>query len=163
MNSSHKPQIIDLILDDLQQAYQGAMHAADQAHSAATDDQSVAETQYDTLAIEAAYLAHGQSQRVAECLADINAYDQLKATLPKSLDEIVLGCLVHLLDEDEKEKWIFFGPAAGGIKLKLDNHEVVVVTPSSPIGEALLGLTLGEEAEVHIGGRVVFYEVEAIY
>ena len=63
MNSSHKLQIIDLILDDLRQAYQGAMHAADQAHSAATDDQSVAETQYDTLAIEAAYLAHGQSQR----------------------------------------------------------------------------------------------------
>ncbi|MDV5169627.1 transcription elongation factor [Photobacterium rosenbergii] len=163
MNSSHKLQIIDLILDDLQQAYQGAMHAADQAHSAATDDQSVAETQYDTLAIEAAYLAHGQSQRVAECLADINAYDQLKTSLPKALDEVVLGCLLHLLDEDDNEKWIFFGPAAGGIKLKLENHEVVVVTPSSPLGEALLGLTLGEEAEVHIGGKVVFYEVDGIY
>ena len=163
MNSSQKPQIIDLILDDLQHAYQGAMHAADQAHSAATDDQSVAETQYDTLAIEAAYLAHGQSQRVAECLADINAYEKLKAALPSSLQEVVLGCLVHILDEDDNEKWVFFGPTAGGTKIQLAQNEVVVVTPTSPLGEALLGLTVGEEAEVHLGGKVVFYEVDAIY
>ncbi|WEM45062.1 transcription elongation factor (plasmid) [Photobacterium sp. DA100] len=163
MNSSLKPQIIDLILDDLQQAYQGAMHAADQAHSAATDDQSVAETQYDTLAIEAAYLAHGQSQRVAECLSDLNAYKQLKAALPPSLHEVVLGCLVHIIDEDDNGKWVFFGPTAGGIKVSLEQYEVVVVTPTSPLGEALLGLGVGEEAEVHLGGKVVFYEVDVIY
>ncbi|TDR76054.1 GreA/GreB family elongation factor [Photobacterium lutimaris] len=163
MNATLKPQIIDLILADLQQAYQSALHAADQAHSAATDDQSVAETQYDTLAIEAAYLAHGQSQRVAECLADINAYEQLKSALPQASQEIVLGCLVHILDENDNEKWIFFGPTAGGIKVLVENHEVVVVTPTSPLGEALLGLMAEEDAEVHLGDKVVFYEIDAIY
>ncbi len=41
-----------------------AEEAAMNAHHAAIDDQSVAETQYDTLAIEAGYLAEGQSRRI---------------------------------------------------------------------------------------------------
>ncbi|GAA5138069.1 hypothetical protein GCM10025767_19860 [Thalassotalea piscium] len=39
------------------------VNAANSARAASIDEQSVAETQYDTLAIEAGYLAEGQAKR----------------------------------------------------------------------------------------------------
>ena len=62
----NKQALVELIISDLQQALNQAISAANEAHAAAVDDQSVAETQYDTLAIEASYLAEGQSKRVQE-------------------------------------------------------------------------------------------------
>ena len=67
-----KEKIIQDILNYLRQELSIIQEAANNAHLAATDDQSVAETQYDTLAIEASYLAEGQSRRVDELKLSIN-------------------------------------------------------------------------------------------
>lgn len=160
--SIDKIQLIDVIIEQLNQVHLGALEAAERAHSTATDEENVAENKYDTLALEAAYLAHGQSQRVAECMADLAAYKKLKLSMPTGGDQVRLGCLVHLIDENDNQKCVFFGPSAGGIKVTCAGQEVVIVTPSSPLGEALLGLDVGEDAEVHLGGKVVVYEIEAI-
>ncbi|MGF1686530.1 GreA/GreB family elongation factor [Photobacterium japonica] len=158
-----KAQLVETILEQLQKAYQGALEAADRAHSTATDDENAPENQYDTLALEAAYLAHGQSQRVAECMADLTAYRKLQTALPAGTEQIVLGCMVHLVDEDDNEKCVFFGPTAGGIKLTVADQEIVVVTPTSPLGDALLGLEEGDEVEVPLGHHTAYYDVAAIY
>ncbi len=47
----NKKQLVDVIVTALKQELQQAIDAANEAHAAAVDDQSVAETQYDTLAI----------------------------------------------------------------------------------------------------------------
>ncbi|MGF1724403.1 GreA/GreB family elongation factor [Photobacterium nomapromontoriensis] len=157
-----KIQLIDVLIEQLNQVYLGALEAADRAHSTATDEENVAENQYDTLALEAAYLAHGQSQRVAECMADLAAYQKLKQSMPTTREQVLLGCLVHLIDENDNAKFVFFGPSAGGIKVTFAGQEVVVVTPNSPLGEALLGLEVGDDAEVHLGIKIANYEVVAI-
>ncbi|GHA63666.1 GreA/GreB family elongation factor [Photobacterium aphoticum] len=157
-----KQQVVAQILEQLHQAYQGAVAAADRAHSTATDDENAPETQYDTLALEAAYLAHGQSQRVAECMADVTAYQKLQASLPTTCTQVVLGCLVQLVDEHDQEKTVFFGPSAGGIRVAVNGQEIVVVTPTSPFGEALLGLEVDDEAEVVLGHATVMYDIVAI-
>jgi uncharacterized membrane protein len=73
----NKQQLITIIVSSLSQQLQKAIAAANEAHAAAVDDQSVAETQYDTLAIEAGYLAEGQSRRVTEFQQAIDAYQAL--------------------------------------------------------------------------------------
>jgi len=67
-----KAEVISKILTYLQNELASLSTAAKNAHLAAIDDQSVAETQYDTLAIEASYLAEGQSRRVEALKKSIN-------------------------------------------------------------------------------------------
>jgi hypothetical protein len=37
-----------------------------------------------------------------------------------------------LRDIDDNEKYIFYGPSAGGLKVQFAEQEIVVVTPGSP-------------------------------
>ena len=58
------------ILTALETNHQTAISATQQAHDTATHEENIAENKYDTLGLEAAYLAHGQAQRQAQaCVA----------------------------------------------------------------------------------------------
>ena len=61
-----KKRLLQKAIAHIKSELETAKLAADEAKNAATDEQSIAETQYDTLAIEASYLAHGQSVRYYE-------------------------------------------------------------------------------------------------
>ncbi|CAM4177647.1 GreA/GreB family elongation factor [Vibrio neonatus] len=115
-----------------------ALKAADSAHGDATHEQSVAETQYDTVAIEAAYLAHGQSQRVADCDAMISCLNSLVLRDFDDLDEISLGAIVTL--DNGMTCWLL--PVCGGFKV--DNDKLVVITPQSPLGQMINGAEVGD-------------------
>ncbi|MCG3863489.1 MULTISPECIES: GreA/GreB family elongation factor [unclassified Photobacterium] len=158
----NKQTLLDAIQVRLQQTLQAATEAALRAYNTATDDENVAENQYDTLALEASYLAHGQAQRVEECKADVTAYQILQANLPQSFETVLLGHIVTLADENDNMRFVFLGPSAGGLVLTVDNNTVTIVTPTSPFGDALIGREIGEEIDVHIGNKVIWYEVMAI-
>ncbi len=143
---TYKEQLRSELLEILTTQRQNALAAADSAHDDATHEQSVAETQYDTVGLEAAYLAHGQSQRVADCDMMINRIKALSLRDFESEDEIVLGALVTL----DTKMTCWFLPVCGGIKL--DEGKVVVITPQSPLGEMLDG---AEEGEVLEDGREI--------
>ncbi|PSV21378.1 transcription elongation factor [Photobacterium leiognathi subsp. mandapamensis] len=159
----NKQMLLDGIQEKLTQTLQAATEAAMRAYNTATDDENVAENQYDTLALEASYLAHGQAQRVEECKADLVAYQKLQASLPQNFDSVLLGHIVTLVDEEDNMRWVFLGPTAGGVVLTLEGKSVTIVTPTSPFGDALIGREIGEEVDVHIGNSVTWYEVLAIH
>ena len=153
----------DVLLEHIQQQLELtldiATEAAMRAYNTATDDENVAENKYDTFALEASYLAHGQAQRVVECKADISAYQQLLAKMPTQQHSVVVGHLVSLEDHQGAPKLVFLGPAAGGLKFIIDGETVITVTPSSPFGEALLGREVDEEVDIHIGSNIVLFDV----
>jgi len=151
----HKAAYIEQIISHLAKELQQAMAAASEAHAAATDDQSVAETQYDTLAIEAGYLAHGQSQRAYEYQQGIIAYKALAKSLEEHplVEEINLGTLVQLNEDEQLNKWYFLGPAAGGFSFKVHNFTVTVITPQSPLGAALMGKIVEDDIRLTLGSR----------
>lgn len=155
-----------VLLDHIQQQLELTLHiateAAMRAYNTATDDENVAENKYDTFALEASYLAHGQAQRVAECKADISAYQHLLAAMPTQQDTVVVGHLVVLEDHDGNVKNVFLGPAAGGLKFTIDGQDVIIVTPTSPFGEALLGRSIDEEVDIHINNNVIWFDVISI-
>ncbi|MEC6816056.1 transcription elongation factor [Photobacterium toruni] len=155
----NKDVLLERIQEQLEQTLQIATEAAMRAYNTATDDENVAENKYDTFALEASYLAHGQAQRVAECKADISAYQHLLVKMPTQQKTVVVGHLISLEDQFGDPKSVFLGPAAGGLKFIIDGEAVITVTPSSPFGEALLGCEIDEEVNVHIGGNIIGFDV----
>lgn len=150
----NKILIVNTIISALVDKRQQAINAANQAHAAAVDDQSVAETQYDTLAIEASYLAEGQSKRVNEYQQAIDAFTQLKLALTLTNinnRSINLGTLVQLSVVTKPNDWFFIGPAAGGFQTQIAEQHITVITPDSPMGKALVGKQQDDDIEVLIG------------
>jgi len=147
----NKKQLIDVVTAALTQELQQAIDAANDAHAAAVDDQSIAETQYDTLAIEAGYLAEGQSKRVSEFQQAIDAYQALKLIDFEESSTIALGALVQLSADNKANHWFFIGPAAGGFRCQQGQQNITVITPQSPMGTALIGKQQDDDIEIMLG------------
>lgn len=159
----NKKQIISDILAHLEHELLAIKNAANNAHLAATDDQSVAETQYDTLAIEASYLAEGQSRRVDEIQQAKQVIEQLVIRDFHEEMPISLGTLVQLSQDSNNKQWFFIAPAAGGFKGLLNGQFYTVITPSSPMAKALIGKFLDDEIELVIGINKQQNEIIAIH
>ncbi len=144
-------EIIAQLTDKLAQAEK----AANDAHAAAVDDESVAETQYDTLAIEASYLAEGQSKRVFECKQEIFAFENIMLRDFDENNQIALTALVQLSADIKTNHWFFIAPAAGGFRCQLPQQDkiinITVITPNSPMALALLDKYQDDEIEITIG------------
>jgi transcription elongation GreA/GreB family factor len=147
----NKKQLVETIVAALHQKLQQAINAANEAHAAAVDDQSVAETQYDTLAIEASYLAEGQSKRVQEFQYAIDAYKALSITELSDESCVALGALVQLSADNKAHHWFFIGPAAGGFRCQQDKKFITIITPKSPMGMALVGKQLHDDIAIMLG------------
>jgi len=160
MSNKHiKQKLIDEIIAYLHTELLLAMEAANNAHSAAVDDQSVAETQYDTLAIEASYLAEGQSKRVLEYQQALNAYQVLALPTLNQNSVITLGTLIQLAKDSACQHWFFIGPYAGGFRSTITNQQITVITPQSPMAKALLGKQQGDDIEIILGDEKLTDEI----
>lgn len=149
----NKQTLVALIINELKQELNQAISAANEAHAAAVDDQSVAETQYDTLAIEASYLAEGQSRRVQELQTAINDYNKLSLFVFNENSTIALTALVQLSKDSQAHHWFFIGPASGGFRCQLAKQHITVITPESPMGLALLDKYQDDDIEVMLGDK----------
>lgn len=148
--------VADIILA-LNTALEHALSAADEAHKGATHEQSKAETQYDTLGLEHAYLAEGQARRIQELKDSITQLHHFK---PQAFDEdaaVYLGALVNLEVQTGEAKqnslWVFLAPTAGGMNLDWQDRNVQIISPNSPITQAMLGRYLEDEFQLANGLR----------
>ena len=155
----NKKDLLQHIIKQLEAVHQNAIAAAKRAHKSATDKENVAENKYDTLGLEAAYLAEGQSRRVAECEEELKAFQRLQGLLKDEPEEIKVGSFVTLEDEQGVLKYIFLGVCAGGLRINYQSDEVMVVTVSAPLGKALLGLGVDDEVILKHAGEDKHYQV----
>jgi transcription elongation GreA/GreB family factor len=118
-------------------------NAARLARDEAISEESRAESKYDTPSQEAAYLAEGQARLAAEIEESIAQYTALPLPDFSTGDAISLGALVEL-DAGGKSAWYFLGPRAGGMELRAEGCDVLVVTPQSPLGRQLVGKRVGD-------------------
>lgn len=146
-----KQQLIEQIIDQLQADLEINIAAANKAHAAATHAESVAENKYDTLGLEASYLAHGQSRRVQALEGQIAAYRQMPVNRFDETMAVGLSALVTLEDSQGREKCLFLGVAGGGMQVMQATGSITVITPEAPLGAALLGCFLGDQIELPQG------------
>lgn len=164
-----KQTIVQQVLSYLSKELEISQVAANNAHLAAIDDQSIAETQYDTVAIEAGYLAEGQSRRVAEIKGAITLFEQLAKRKVLSSTKVILGSLVQLEQGINNNEWFFIAPAAGGFKCEIDKYvkspkiTVTVITPQSPMGQALLNKEIDDEVMLNLKGKTKAESIDYIY
>ena len=118
-------------------------NAAALAHDEATNEEGRARSKYDTHSQEAAYLAEGQGKLAAEIAASLEAYAALPLPAFGPSDPIALGALIEL-QAGTHRIWYFLGPGAGGLDIKLEGREILVLTPQSPLGRQLLGKHIGD-------------------
>lgn len=156
-----KPQLVATIIARLESDLALFTAAARQAHAAATHEECQPDNKYDTTALEASYIAQGQANRAQEIRQGLEAYRALE--LQDDDDTPVrLSALVTLEDETGQERRLFIGPQAGGMKLADPAGEIVVITPASPLGKRLLGLTAGDELQGLDVGKGTRYTIVAV-
>ena len=158
----NKVPILMNIKTQLSAELENATHAAEQARLAATDDQSVAETQYDTLAIEASFLAHGQSQRAEQLIQAIAIIEKLMLQ-NECHRYIKAGSLVVLSNEQHKTQYFFIAPVGGGMTCVEGGNTIKVITPSSPLGEAMLGKEIDDDVQLKLGHKDMEYVIDELY
>ncbi|WP_213876584.1 GreA/GreB family elongation factor [Pseudomonas sp. dw_358] len=141
-----------LIVERLTQDLDVIQRAAQTAYETATHEENIAENKYDTLGLEASYLATGQARRLEEIRQGLQQFQKLPAWLPGAEHTIAMGALVLLEDEHENHQWLFLGPSAAGLKVHLAGHAITVITPMSPLGHALMGKALDDEIDINVAG-----------
>ena len=140
-----KQQLLQTIIARLEADLALFTAAARTAHAAATHAECMPDNKYDTTALEASYIAQGQANRAQEIRQSLEAYRTLTLRAFDDETPVRLTALVTLEDEGGNERRLFLGPQAGGMKIADADGEIVVVTPSSPLGRNLLGRRTGDE------------------
>jgi len=151
--------IINAIVQQLERERSTAIMASQEAHSSAIHSENVADNKYDTLATEAAYLAHGQSVRIAELQEMINVYRRFKCPEFSQQSTIKLGALVDIEDDEGKIKRVFIGPGAGGLNIEVQSISILVISTVTPLGQALLDKGLHEVFELKINRQSLSFTV----
>jgi len=154
--------LVCAIIEHLQGELSTAVAAGKQAHDSATHSENIADNKYDTLAVEAAYLAHGQSMRIAELQQSIAVYQHFQRPLFNADAIIQLGALICIAGDQQQQRRLFIGPAAGGLGIDSEQGRIQVITPATPLGQVLMGKCVGDDVDWQINQRRESFRVVAI-
>jgi transcription elongation GreA/GreB family factor len=120
-------------------------------------------SRYDTFKEEAQMMAGQHEQRAGEIAAEIRNIELLlednKAMDPT--DSVRAGTVVLVKNGASTQRYVL-SPAGGGTKLKIEDEELMVITPLTPLGRQLLGLIVGDEFTLRTGRELKQYEVVEI-
>jgi len=140
-------QVLERLAEDLLQAEQ----AVRAAHETATHEENIAENKYDTLGLEAAYLATGQARRAEAIRQAMANWRQFRPRPYDASKGIQLGALVCLVDSDDKQQQLFLGPNGGSMTLVSSDAQLVqVISSEAPLGRAMLGKCEGDEVSIQV-------------
>src|SRR5262245_24399122 len=130
-------------------------HALDAAE-AATHEENRPESDKDMRSTETSYVARGQALRARELETALQRLGVMDVRDFDDGDAIEASALVDV-EQDGRKVCYFVVPAGGGQRLRDGARDVVTLATTSPLGKALLGLSVDDEAEVATpqGARVV--------
>jgi transcription elongation GreA/GreB family factor len=157
-----KKHLLQLIREQLTHDLAVQFNAAKTAHEASTHEENIPDNKYETLALEASYVAQGQANRAQEIKRALETYKQL--TLQRFDDDssIALTALVTLVGDDATTRTVFIGPLEGGMKVVYELTEIVVITPASPLGRDLIGRGVGDRVRIGSGPGCKDFEIVAV-
>lgn len=119
-----------------------ATAAAQTAQEAAAHEDNQPENQYDTLSLEAAYLAHGQSERILQLQQQRIQLSQW--AVDQTLNEVVsLGSIV-VLQSDQKIVNLWITPLSGR-PVTRGETSILVISSATPLALELIGKEEGDD------------------
>lgn len=155
----NKEVFYNCLLETLRGEAKHALDASKDAAEYATDEESRAESKWDTQGLEASYLAAGQAGQAMQWADAVKELQSERATLLQPKDQVSLGALL-CCSFDSGEEYYFFAGVAGGQVVRIDAMEVTVITPQSELAHRLLGLRAGDPFTLRNGraGQVTSVE-----
>lgn len=156
---SDKINILALIINQLKADITIAENAVKVARDTATHKDCLGSSKYETMGLEASYLAQGQGIRLLELERSLAYFKQLT---PQPLDSIQLGSLVVLNDEHDEQQPFLLAADAGGLKIPCQQHTITVITSKAPLGKAMVGKSTGEDFALKIAGKDRYFKVLSI-
>jgi transcription elongation GreA/GreB family factor len=144
--SALKEELIGIVaadLETLERAHRSTMEGA-------THDQAKPENEKDTRALEQTYLARGQAKRAEDLRDALAALRNMEVANFTPDQPVGVGALVTA-EEGNRQVRLLVALHGGGSRLA--KGSVHVVTPRSPLGEALIGKRVGDVCEVLTGGN----------
>ena len=155
----NKERILRLIIATLAVDLTVVYNAAKTAYEASIHEENQPDNKYDTLSLEASYVAQGQANRAQEIKRALDTYKSLSLRHFSADAAIRLTALVTLEAGDGTVKRVFIGPQAGGLKVVDDGEEVIVITPGSPLGIGLIGRVAGDVVSIGRGDGEKEFEI----
>ena len=153
-----KSKLVQAFATHLEEELTSIKAAARATHEAATHEESKPENEYDTRAIEASYLAGAQAKRAGEIDEVLSLFHNLNFK-GFAGDEPISATALVTLESERRRRHVLIMPKGGGFNVTFEGGPVQIVTPHSLLGEAILGLTAGDFAEVEIAGDVKEYKI----
>lgn len=147
-----KQQVLQQIIDTLKVDLDVATRAAQTAYETATHEENIAENKYDTLGLEASYLAAGQARRVEEIRQSLQRFQALVLEPHDEQRGIRSGDLITLESDHGQPQQLFLGPDAAGLKVRHQETLITVITAKAPLGQNLLGKLAGDELDIQVNG-----------
>ncbi|HEY0286831.1 MAG TPA: transcription elongation factor GreAB [Pseudomonas sp.] len=159
MNKQH---VLQQIIETLKVDLDVATRAAQTAYETATHEENIAENKYDTLGLEASYLAAGQARRVEEIRHSLVLYQKLVLEPYDEQRGIQSGDLITLESAHGVQQHLFLGPDAAGLKVRHEHILITVITAKAPLGQNLIGKFDGDELEISVNGARQSFEITQI-
>jgi hypothetical protein len=147
--SMNKTALLRAVIAELENDLIRQQAANKQASAGATDGEARAETKWDTCGLESSYLARGHALQFKALVAEL---DDLRTFMIPVFTGLPVGLGALIETELDKEKMLcFLLPCAGGTEVSFEGRNVSVITPSSPVGAALLDKKRGDKFSFRAG------------
>lgn len=147
MDYPDKKGLLATIVETLKAELEVAVASQEKTQLAATHEESRAENDKDTRAIESSYLARGQARRVVELGDAVASVSALELRDFSGGGSAGVSALVEVAEATSRRLY-FLAPSGGGLRVDWGGRSVAVLTPQSPLGRSLLGQVEGDELEV---------------
>jgi len=157
----NKSEILGLIISQLKSDLAVLEQALKNTRDTATHADCLGSSKYETMGLEASYLAQGQGTRLLEVERSLEYFRRLILTEPSNV--IGLSSLVLLEDEQGGQQLLWLAADAGGLKVECGQNIITLITPKSPLGRMLVGKEAGDDFEITIAGKNRSYEVVSVY
>lgn len=153
-----KKKLVEVIRTQLENDVTALKEAVKATIDAATNEESKAENEYDTRGLEASYLARGQAKRIADMEEVLLLLKHLVIKNFGPHDPISSSALIEV-EHNGKTSFFLILAKGGGVNVTFEGKNIQVVTPNSPLGEALLDQKVGGVAVVETGAQVREYDI----
>lgn len=158
MIALNKTELINAFITQLESDIHEVESSLKENREEATHEESKPENEYDTRALEQSYLVKALSKRLIDARDALGAF---KSVEPKSFlpDESISATAVIQVEIENKKTWFLYMPSGGGHSVHFNGIKIQVITPTSPLGESLLGQHVGDIVSIENGAEIKDVEI----
>jgi hypothetical protein len=153
-----KKKILKAVIAELEEELRRQLKGQEMAAEGATHAEAKAETKWDTCGLEQSYLARGLAQQFEKLAGQV---EELRSFVPGDFSgkPIGVGALIET-ETDGYTDLFFLLDCGGGTEVNVNDREITVITPESPVGAALKDKSSGEAYSFRAGmeGKILSVE-----